>query len=1129
MFIPIALGGFLGAFALGMRLFKDRLVAFTAAVFYGSTPYFLLVQSVHGPIAVIYAFLPLLVLVLDNAIERNRLRDWLLLSLGFCVGIFYEVRIMYIAAFILAVYFVGAVLIRKRRIRQYVKPIGIAGLLLVAVNLFWLIPTKLAAGAGIDQTAEGKLFGNALFNLAQSFTVMRWNWTGGALDRTFMAQPVPPYLWIIPVIAFISVLTARHIRKLLLFVVIALIGIFLTKQSAEPLTGAYAWLFAHFPGFGVFREASKFYILVAFGYFGMIGYTLLSLRERYRHTNWRYIYGLVIAAVLAVSAINLWPAASQQLAGTFKDKPVPADYQTFASFVKSQPDFFRTYWLPRESWWGYYDNQHPRVRAAEMLERDWQSFAGTKGGSIYEVARKNTEFLKQPFAESLLSESSVKYVVVPIRDTASDDDFFPSYGNDRQYFINQLDSISYLKRIDIGTKELAVYENTSFKPYIGTASEVYAISNVSQSIEQTAFVATIADNFVTAGIPVAQYGAVPLGTVDTLFALQGRSNVPDQNNLVQTKQLPSGSYVRVGQKAQRYSYTVQDNTVSLIQEASGSLTFNDQVVDAGQPQMNIGTRQLQVSPARPYYLAVGERVVPLNTTNGMHEIGSTTDQVRIVQVTADNSVRNASFDDGPWSQVFDCNNTNSRLISMEVAPDGTAGAGNVLNLYAQRRQAACVSQQRIPVASGTYLLQFNYQNQGGEQVGYSVTFNDSRRTLIEKQLPVADGQWRQYNGLVAVPEGATYATLTLKGYAGAEQDKGAVSSYDMVTFARTTDVLHTEVPADGMHDIYVTGTSTFTFKDVAVSTENSIRNGSFEQGGWQAAVGDCHNYDERPVIGMHIVGNARAGAKALRLESTRHIACTYQDNIPVHSNTPYAFGFDYKAVNTNQVHYRLAFDDPAKTIIDTYVPVAKAGSWQHHTTAIQAPLGARTVTVRVEAVPNAYGKQHVSIDFDDFTLTQASSALNTYHTVAPAGVQLTEPRAVAFRIVSPTRKEVTITGAATPFYLTMHEKYDKYWHMTIDGKTVTDAGHFPINGSLNAWYVDVPALCAKPAAHCVKNADGTYAIRAVIEFMPQRVFSGELVVSGIAFTGALTYVVVDWYRYHKRRRYARAVRHSAPN
>ncbi|MFZ3383753.1 MAG: hypothetical protein WA144_07510, partial [Candidatus Methanoperedens sp.] len=83
---------------------------------------------------------------------------------------------------------------------------------------------------------------------------------------------------------------------------------------------------------------------------------------------------------------------------------------------------------------------------------------------------------KNNIADNLLDVSSIKYVVIPIQDIANDDDFFSFYGK-RDYFIQEMRTTNYLNEINIGTKELLLFEN---KGYLGH----FYISSVNQSLEK---------------------------------------------------------------------------------------------------------------------------------------------------------------------------------------------------------------------------------------------------------------------------------------------------------------------------------------------------------------------------------------------------------------------------------------------------------------------------------------------------------------------------------------------------------------------------------------------------------------------------------------------------------------------
>ena len=1112
LFIPTAIGGFLTAYLLAVRLFKDRFVSFIAALFYGTTPYYLSIQAGHLPINIIYLLTPLLVWLLDKALDKNRMHYWVSLALVFSVGVYYEVRIMYIVSIILLIYGAGYIWMHQKRLKPYIRPLLVCGGLIVLMNIFWLLPTKLAAGGSISEVAGRGLFGDSLFNLAQSFTVMKWNWTGAEVNRAFIAQPVPPYLWVVPLVALSAALFAKKRRAaVLIFLVITAIGLLLTKQSSAPFSGLYGWLYNNFPGFVLFREASKFYLLPAFGYFGLIGYALLGMREheQYRQARLRpLLYAAAVAALLTISAINVWPAVNGSLAGTFRNQSMPASYVTFKDFIKKQPDFFRVYWLPRESWWGYYDNQHPRVRAIDTVEQAWQPFVGEKGGDGYEIARKNTALLQQPFADALFSNASIKYVVVPVRDIASDDDFYPSYGNDRQFYIDQLDHVPFLKRIDIGTPDLAVYENQNYKPYINAATSVYGTTESDNPKEQANFITGMAAAFSTDTLSGDRKQQLHVGSVDTLFDVADYDHLYKNGSLQQQTTILPGSYLQLGQKAQQLSYTAANGAVTLFQNPTGVLRYNGAVVDSGDSRKQLDVAPLAANTA--VFLSVGDTMTPLDTSAGEHPIGSTTEPVAVYKVAGANAIANPSFESGAWGALHDCNNYDANpLISMDVYGGDVTDGSKALALFAQRH-TGCMEQRNVPVTGGsTYGLRLDYRNEFGQQIGYKVTFNDPAHTVVQQQVPVTGQAWHTLWHRISVPAKATSATVSIMGYPGVDQTVGAITYYDNVRLEPLATIMAQAAPAPRAQKLTLqTGTGAFTYTAPNLDDKNAIRDPSFESGTWQKKVEDCHNYDSNAAISMGLDRTAVDGTQSLRLSATRHIACTHQSDVPVQSNTPYFFGFAYDANNTQQVRYRLVFNDPSKTVVDKYITVAKNNTWQSYTTALQTPLGATTVSISVYATPNAYGKKNVTIRYDNFQLIQTAAITGMYHVVSnPVGAPMEVPKSVTFFSDSPTKKSVTVDTATTPFFLMMNETYDAHWRLS----GVPGTQHFKVNGPLNAWYVDPAAVCKAAPDNCTANSDGSYSLHLSVVFTAQRWFSNGLVVSGLTFVGCIVYIASAWY------------------
>jgi hypothetical protein len=75
--------------------------------------------------------------------------------------------------------------------------------------------------------------------------------------------------------------------------------------------------------------------------------------------------------------------------------------------------------------------------------------------------------------------------------------------------------------------------------------------------------------------------------------------------------------------------------------------------------------------------------------------------------------------------------------------------------------------------------------------------------------------------------------------------------------------------------------------------------------------------------------------------------------------------------------------------------------------------------------------------------------------------------------------------------------------------------HFEINNYANAWYVDPAKLCANNASGCTRNADGSYDIQLLAEFVPQRWFTVSRTISVGTLLLAGGYIAVT-HRKHRR-------------
>lgn len=448
--IPIAILGFLTPYYLILDQFKNKTTSFISAVFYGTTTYFLLRQSAHIPIAFVVSLAPLILLTYLRLIRTKSLKWTLLLCLLVTIGISYELRMMLIVLLLITAHFVFVV---KKSVADYKQLLILVGGLL-ALNIYWILPSFFGGvSSEISGVANRGLFGDGLFNLLHAIPIHESSWSGGYPNQEFKVEQVQVYLWIIPIIAFISLLRRKFEKQQLFFFFVAIAGILLTKQSAAPLGSLYGFLYDNVPGFSLYREASKFYLITALAYLFLIPYSVEWIRGYSKRAF--LISGLLI---VVVGAVNLWPLINRSFETMFISRKIPADYQKLNQLIEKDNHFYRTLWVPVDSRWGTFSSTHPKMSLVSLSQRQ----AGVELTGSPEARAEDLMSALDANAGSYLDKISVRYIIVPIRDRDNNDDFLVDFGDNRNFYINKLASLPYLKKVEAGMSELVVFENEDY-------------------------------------------------------------------------------------------------------------------------------------------------------------------------------------------------------------------------------------------------------------------------------------------------------------------------------------------------------------------------------------------------------------------------------------------------------------------------------------------------------------------------------------------------------------------------------------------------------------------------------------------------------------------------------------------
>lgn len=281
------------------RTFIDKgKYALLASFIYLANTYILMLAA-GGQVFIMlsYAWLPItlwyLGIVLTRKLKNNyiMIKDCIVLTSILGVQILLDVRIAYIA-FIIEIIFYGTYMLfttDKRNILYASMIIFLSTIFAVLLNGFWTIPVLFIRenylgllGSAYSSTDAVKYFSFA--DLPHTLGLLHPNWPENIFGKVSFMQP--QYL-LLPILAFGSLLFVGSEKKekkliLVVFIILGLLGSFLAKGANDPLGNVYLWLFTHVPGFQMYRDPTKWYLLTSVSYAILIPYTLSRIENYFQ-------------------------------------------------------------------------------------------------------------------------------------------------------------------------------------------------------------------------------------------------------------------------------------------------------------------------------------------------------------------------------------------------------------------------------------------------------------------------------------------------------------------------------------------------------------------------------------------------------------------------------------------------------------------------------------------------------------------------------------------------------------------------------------------------------------------------------------------------------------------------------
>jgi hypothetical protein len=1124
-FWPMIIAGSIGGYLLVKKVSGNSLGGFVGSIVINLNTYFIVSSSNHITIATAIAWFPLTFYLFILLTEKPS--PWRALACSvplFVIG-FLEFRIFYVCCFPLLLYYFFSFQAGKEKkgillfTLLYFSPIVIVALL----NAYWIIPYFWG---GLKGGLEGVTVGRPIFiggtigtnPLLNSLTLFHPMWSGGELV-TFSVHQIPYYWFFLPLIAF-SALIFNKLRRngtVLCFSLIALVGIFLCKFYFPPFPGAYEWLYRNFPLFNAYREPSKFTFLIYISYSVLIGCLIGQLLIMARGDTWKKAITFMLAVLIAIPFLfNAVPVVTGSAGALFIPRSVPDEYNIIKTFIMEQPDFCRTLWVPTYSRWSYYDDAHPRVSCVSALSEDWIKALDKDHEDTFKP--ENIMYaLERPFSHELLRSSSIGYVIVPAQPAQKDDDFYVYYGGNRQFFIDRLDKLDYLERIDIGTKETVVYRLKDFRPGVYATCDFCCLDPNGDINTQYMLVKN-------------KFGKdFPFALSDNLTDYSGCIQVSD----VLASQGEPGEIVADSTALAIPALSEGENLSLYIDEAKGELTCSFEegyfilrniapgvLTDGGKPIYGFPNKgdvlwTKKINQNFDYWLEANDVRIKLEQSKTT-SLGETSriKSLKLYQVDRQNVIPNGSFESGAWKDKVEdyCNDDREGLLGMKLTSEEITQGKYSLQLETIGHIAG--THTDFPVVGGQeYYFDFDYHSPNLGDAGYDLEFRDRSGAVmlgagIGERLSIPNEVWHHYSKIIIPPNGAVAATLFIYSYDKDGQTK-MITRYDNFELKSRNLIDDIDI---GKYNNRLTEVKTdvsgenhqLKFEPLKKANKNLIYNASFEDGLWGDEVVNCSRDGSDPEFGMRLNESAASdGRFSLQIETARNIAGTYTV-FPVEGNLDYIFSFDYQSPNSALASYYLEFNDVNHTTISEVLQTAGT-KWQKFQRKVTTPIGATLAILYVYANPNFDEKTMMINRYDNFRFSQVAAGPGLFYAVKTPHEKKSKQLKMEVVESDPLKKTIDIESGMDPFILVFNQKYDRGWQLTVNNERVVygltgslitpePTGerktkgvdmHFPSNYSLNAWYIDPQELLSE-GLQGEENADKKVNLELILEFAPQR-------------------------------------------
>jgi len=456
------------------KIAKSQLAGFIGSLVFAYNTYFLSIDTQgHELLTVAFTWGTLALLSFIYLLESKKKFYIPATSLLLFITAFYDLRSLYVVIGVMFLYFIYSQLILektwKSNLKNHFINYFLVGALLFGLSLYWLLPVLNLHSLSNNEFLIRSLFGSEFYNIQNSITLFYPFWTGKEPTWLYL-QKIPMSFWLYPLLAFSALIVERKNKRLAFFGLLAVLGIFLTKQEGAPFGFVYKWFYLHLPGFNAFREASKFDFVTLIAYSVLIAIFSERLVNYFKNIK---IKKILFLALCAFPLINAIPLLTGDINTLFIPKKIPSNFENLSRFIQKDPSYSRVLGINQSNSYIYSTDNHTEIDLSNGIRHVW----GTDLLSFDpEDMKRNegqrlTDYLSTDEGRRLVSQISVGYLVLYVVDKPTNQNLRRDTGKNIAYFEKSLSGISYLEKTNTNFTNLVVYKNLSFKPHLYLTKE----------------------------------------------------------------------------------------------------------------------------------------------------------------------------------------------------------------------------------------------------------------------------------------------------------------------------------------------------------------------------------------------------------------------------------------------------------------------------------------------------------------------------------------------------------------------------------------------------------------------------------------------------------------------------------